>query len=699
MTESCGKGLVSPSDIADLAGVSRGAVSNWRKRADDFPVPVGGTSGKPLFARDTVVAWLKGRGHSIKTDSGETTLWAAMNALRCELRLEHAVDLILGLTCIRKESAAEGHPYWKDLRSAPPDELPKRVVREVKDLTDSFADPPHFREIISVLRPGPLAALITAIDNLDVEILAHTVDFVLEKLAKSRGKVGAEHGFVGSRTSSLLSRIAAVRPAAVIYDPACGIGTALLGAIDYGARPERLVGHDINGDVLRIARQRAFLHGIDLELTETDVLRADPDPALRADTIIAEPPFGLRHDLSRLLTDPRFEFGAPPRTSADTAWIQHVTAHLTKDGRGYVLTPAGALFRGGNERLIRTELVRRGCIEAIVGLPGKMLPHTATPLVLWVLRRPTQEAGKDTILFVDASDSDDVEDRIVGWLANSRQRQDVPHVEVAASDVLANESVLMPQRWVSRKDRDPEEVARDFAHRWDGLGVVLQKIRNAPSNVQDFAEVRGARVYSIGELINQGVLEMRTGRPVDRYEGLPKKLRARIMTAGEVRDGTFHGNGLDGLDGIPDLTRAGDVLVTTMHTVRARVDERGGHLPSTGVHRLRILNPDVLTPHYLALMLSGNWNARFQVGSTIQRAAVRDLEIPLVPRDEQSKVELAIRSLDQLHEATAALERQIGDVRTTYLDAVYYNVPLKSSDMDPVGSTGEHRDADSEGAT
>lgn len=208
----------------------------------------------------------------------------------------------------------------------------------------------------------------------------------------------------------------------VVYDPACGIRAALLHSIALVATPARVVGHDINSRALHIASERAQLHGADLELARTNVLLEDAEPSLRADVIIFEPPFGIKQQSPGRLIDPRFEFGTPPRSSADTTWLQHVIANLTEDGRGFVLTPAGTIFRGGEESRVRTELVRRGCVEAVVGLPGKMLPHVSIPLALWVLRRPVRTAATERILFVDASETDSPETRVATWLSDPNTR-------------------------------------------------------------------------------------------------------------------------------------------------------------------------------------------------------------------------------------------------------------------------------------
>lgn len=656
-----GAGLVAPSDIADIAGVSRGAVSNWRGRqSTGFPEPVGGTAAKPLFSRHEVVDWLTSRGYEVAANAGKTDVWAAMNLLRGQLPVDEAAELVLSLA------------------------------------TRNSTDDPSAG--LTKVDPKMLALLKEAIDRVDPTSLASAIDFVLERLSKSQGKVGADYGFVGSRTSTLLASLAASRQPGVLYDPACGIGAALVQSIGLGATPSRVVGHDINSRALHMASQRAQLHGVDVELARTNVLLEDVEPSLRADVIILEPPFGIKVQSPGRLTDPRFEFGTPPRSSADTTWLQHAIAHLTEDGRGFALTPAGTLFRGGEESRVRTELIRRGCVEAVVGLPGKMLPHVSTPLALWVLRRPVRTAATERILFVDASETDSPETRVATWLNDPNTREEVPHTEIPVADVLAEDSVLTPQRWVDRIEREPTDVADTYRQGWASITETMTRLQNVLNTFEHLVSFSKPRVMTVGELIDQGVLDLRMGRPKDRYEGAPAELRERIATAADVRDDTLRKLGIDGEYGsYPDLTREGDVLVTAAKTVKARVDEAGGHFPSDGVYRLRVLDHGVLTPGYLAIALCGSWNERSHSESTLRRAALKNLEIPLVPVAEQRDIRLAMVAIQLLHADSRHLAEEASRVGTTLLDAVRYNADLANPDL-AVRQTDQDGSVDSEGA-
>lgn len=667
MIQKRDEGLVSPSDIADMAGVSRGAVSNWRKRDGSFPRPVAGSASKPLFSLSDVSGWLEATGkhtadNRVEERQGDAMeVWAALNLMRGSLPAEEIAELVLILATSRTEN---GQIDFDDAR----------------------------------IEPDILERVIYVIEKTDRTDLGEIADFALERLARSQGKMGADLGFIGSRTTTLLANLASTLQGGVLYDPACGIAGALLEAVKLGARPARVVGHDVNPRALRIASRRAELQEVELEIVLTDVLTEDIDPTLRADVILLEPPFGVRLEGAARLTDARFDFGAPPRSSADTAWLQHAIAHLADDGRAYVLSPAGTLFRGGEEGRIRAELVKHGCVEAIVGLPGKLLPHTSIPLALWVLRRPVPEAAIESVLFIDAAETVSPEYNVASWLTDAHARESVPHVEVAMTDVLAAESLLTPQRWVDRTEREPSDVSDAYRQGWSAITDTMVKLQNVLKSFNHFASFSKSRVMTVSELVDQGVLDLRSGRPKDRYDDAPQELRQRIATASDVRDGTLRELGIDTeYDDYPELTWEGDVLVTTMNSIRARVDEAGGHLPSTGVYRLRVRDREVLSPGYLAIALSGSWNKRFQGGTTIQRASIKDLEIPLVPLTEQRDIQLAVLSSKLLHEHSAHLAEEASIVGTALLDAVRYNARLANPEVS-VGTTDQDGLNDFEGA-
>ena len=126
MTDSFDQGLVSPSDIADIAGVSRGAVSNWRKRNESFPQPVAGAPNKPLFSLKEISEWLE--QHAAQTnnqallvkdsDSASMDVWAALNSFRGLRSPDQRANMMLSLALDRKKRLSKRHDTTSDSTGA-----------------------------------------------------------------------------------------------------------------------------------------------------------------------------------------------------------------------------------------------------------------------------------------------------------------------------------------------------------------------------------------------------------------------------------------------------------------------------------------------------------------------------------------------------------------------------------------------------
>lgn len=668
---------MSPSDIAELAGVSRAAVSNWRKRSEDFPPPIGGTAAKPLFDRSAVVSWLQSRGYEIHRDPRQA-VWAALNTLRGTLTPEESIEAFLWLACLKKAGSdpnAAAVP-WGVIASVQSEDL-AGLLREAAASLDSAPEVAAlYREPrrLAYISSETVMRMVDVLDAVATDDLGAAADYALERLASSQGRSGGEYGFVGSRVSELLARLAAQHPGGTLYDPACGVGSALLLAVREDRSRERVVGRDISESAVTVARQRALLRDQQVDLAVADVLLADPDPDLLADVVVAEPPIGLRWDAAARVTDSRFAWGMPPAGSADLAWVQHVVAHLAPSGRGYVVTSRGPLFRGGPERQIRAELLRHGCVEGIVGLPGKLLPHITVPLALWVLRAPSGQSD-DQVLIIDASGESDPETKAPAWLRTPAVRP-AASTRVGVKDILAADSDLSPQRWTDAGEPAPGKIEQAYEEGLEGIEKALRHLTNSVGVLKQLSSIPSAHIVTVGDLVAQGAIEMRPGKPEDRYSKVPGRYRDRIVHAANVKTRTMPGDPPNGGPDDPaDLTQDGDVLVTTMHTVRAVVDETGGNLPSTGVYRLRVTS-EALSPGYLAAVLAGPWNNRFQAGSTISRAEIRKLEVPLIPVQAQRDVALFALGVGLINGLARELAAHAEAVEHAFLNAVRYGTPL-----------------------
>ncbi len=375
---------VTAADIARLAGVTRAAVSNWRRRHDDFPAPVAGTKSSPLFALSQVRAWLE------RQDKG--------SAESPEVRLWHA------------------------LRGAYPDSMVRGICEVVEALLRGD------REETAALS----AARALAAETSPAQVLGALV----ERLRNSPHRADTET----SSTARLVRAVARVAgtEAASVFDPACGIGSLLLAV---GAPGAHRTGQEADADAARLARLRAEVESCaPAEVRVGDALRADAWPGHRAELVVCDPPTaGADWGREELLLDTRWELGLPPRAEAELAWLQHAYAHTAPGGRAVVVMSTSAAYRRTGRR-IRAEMVRRGLLTDVVALPAGMASAHSQPVHLWVLRRPADASdAASSVRMVDLSGADPD-----GPLEAAEHQR----AEVALVDLLDDRVDLTPARHV-----------------------------------------------------------------------------------------------------------------------------------------------------------------------------------------------------------------------------------------------------------
>ncbi|MFI2035023.1 N-6 DNA methylase [Streptomyces bottropensis] len=388
--------LVTGSEIARLAGVTRAAVSNWRRRYDDFPTPVGGGATSPLFDLAEVQAWLDGQRKGQEV-SVEVRLWQALRGSYGDDMLGGLVDVAALLT--------EGEA---------PEGLSADVVRLVRELAESGG-------------------------------AAEAAGVLAERFTDSVRRAGSDQ-VTSPRVVRAVRRFAGeVAPDATLFDPACGIGSLLL-AVGPEHGPRRC-GQESDARRARFAQLRADLAGrVSAGIVAGDSLRDDRWTDLKADLVVCDPPVG-EPDWGReaLLLDPRWEFGTPSRAEGELAWLQHAYAHTAPGGRVLMVLPASVAYRKAGRR-IRAELVRRGILTQVTALPSGTAASHALPVHLWHLRRPRTTGDAATrVRMVDltAGDPD-------GPLEPApEQTADVPLI-----DLLDDAVDLTPGRHVEDSHRD-----------------------------------------------------------------------------------------------------------------------------------------------------------------------------------------------------------------------------------------------------
>jgi hypothetical protein len=451
-------------------------------------------------------------------------------------------------------------------------------------------------------------------------------------------------------------------PADVVLDPACGFG-GLLAATGPTAA---VAGQDADPDLAALTALRLALHtDRPVRIRQGDSLRADAHPGLRADAVLCHPPFNERswgHE--DLAYDPRWEYGLPPRTESELAWVQHALAHVRENGAAVLLMPPAAASRRSGRR-IRADLLRRGALRAVVALPAGAAPPYGIPLHLWVLRRPAADAPQpQQLLVVDVADRPDGRDGMPwqelrgavldAWHAFDRdgsapERPGVSRT-VPLVDLLDDDVDVTPARHLPVRAAGPGEAELDELH---------ERLTGALRHAADLVPTAGPQgapahwaMTSLGELGRTGALLMRTGGAGAGPAGGPPVLTEHDIATGGAPSGVLP----EGAEEESVLLRAGDVVVPVLGrgtTTRVIDTATAGAALGRNVHLLRP-DPAVLDPWFLAGFLRSSANSRqaSSFTSSATRLDVRRLQVPRLPLADQRRYGGRFRALTAFEEAS-----------------------------------------------
>jgi len=247
------------------------------------------------------------------------------------------------------------------------------------------------------------------------DVLGEVYEYFLELFAKAEGKRGGEF-YTPASVVRLLVEV--LEPySGRVHDPCCGSGGMFVQAEKFvlahrGQRDAIAVyGQESNERTWRLAKMNLAIHGIsgDLSTRWEDTFREDKHPDVKADFILANPPFNMS-DWARKTDDPRWRYGVPPASNANFAWLQHMIHKLGERGTaGVVLANGSMSSQQSGEGEIRAAMVEADLVACMIALPPQLFRTTPIPACLWFLakdkgpqgpRKLTDRRGK--VLFIDA---------------------------------------------------------------------------------------------------------------------------------------------------------------------------------------------------------------------------------------------------------------------------------------------------------
>jgi type I restriction enzyme M protein len=256
----------------------------------------------------------------------------------------------------------------------------------------------YARPALDKQRLGQLIDLISNIRVGDAEsrakdVLGRVYEYFLSQFASAEGKKGGEFYTPRCVVKLLVEMIEPYKGR--VYDPCCGSSGMFVQSEEFiAAHGGKLTdisifGQESNYTTWRLARMNLAIRGIDGRIEHGDTFHNDRHPDLKADFILANPPFNISDwGGERLKDDKRWQYGAPPAGNANFAWVQHIAHHLAPAGvAGFVLANGSMSSSQSGEGDIRRKLVEANLVDCMVALPGQLFYSTQIPACLWFLAR------------------------------------------------------------------------------------------------------------------------------------------------------------------------------------------------------------------------------------------------------------------------------------------------------------------------
>lgn len=347
------------------------------------------------------------------------------------------------------------------------------------------------------------------------DILGHVYEYFLGQFALAEGKQGGQYYTPKSIVTLIVEMLQPYQGR--VYDPAMGAGGFFVSndkfieahAADkhYNASEQRkhisVYGQESNPTTWKLAAMNMAIRGIDFNFGKknADTFLDDQHPDLRADFVMANPPFNIKdwwH--AKLEGDSRWKYGTPPQGNANYGWIQHMLHHLNDNGSMGLLLANGSMSSNtNNEGEIRKALIQADLVECMVALPGQLFTNTQIPACIWFLTKnkkggssPTQKGKRDRrgeTLFIDARNLGFMKDRVLRDFTNDdiAKIADVFHAwqsgtgyedekgfcfSAKLEDLQKHDYVLTPGRYVGAADA--EEDSEPFPEKMQRLTAQLK---------------------------------------------------------------------------------------------------------------------------------------------------------------------------------------------------------------------------------
>ena len=317
------------------------------------------------------------------------------------------------------------------------------------------------------------------------DLLGRTYEYCLRNFAEQEGKNAGQFYTPSCVVRTIVEILQPFNGR--VYDPCCGAGGMFVQSADFVKNHQgninniSVYGQESNPTTWKMAKMNLAIRGIDGNLGEIpeDTFLNDQHPTMRADYVMANPPFNLTPwGADKLKEDQRWKFGMPPAGNANFAWIQHMIWHLAPNGKmGMVLANGSLSSQSGGEGEIRKNIVDADLVECIISLPDKLFYTTGIPVCLWFINKNKKQKGKT--LFIDARNMGEMVTRSLRELTDGSKDEEKNDIKkladvynafvagtledekgfcavVSTEEIAKQDYILTPGRYVGISEQEDE---------------------------------------------------------------------------------------------------------------------------------------------------------------------------------------------------------------------------------------------------
>ncbi len=370
---------------------------------------------------------------------------------------------------------------------------------------------------------GDVVDIFTNMDMSDTDeskdLLGRTYEYCIAQFAEKEGVGGGEFYTPSSIVKTLVEVLKPFDNCRV-YDPCCGSGGMFVQSAKFvqahsGKRGTVAVyGQEANADTWKMAKMNMAIRGIDADFGpyQADTFTNDLHPQLKADFILANPPFNYHPwNQEKLTEDVRWKYGLPPANNANYAWIQHMIHHLAPNGKiGLVLANGALSTQSSGEGEIRKRIIEADLVEGIIAMPTQLFYSVTIPVTLWFISKNKKQKGKT--LFIDARKMGHMVDRKHRDLSDEDIKKLSDTFEAFQNDTLEDEKgfcavvtlqdiakqdyILTPGRYVGMEEQedDGEPFEEKMTRLTSELSEMFAKSHELEDEIKEKLEAIGYEI-------------------------------------------------------------------------------------------------------------------------------------------------------------------------------------------------------------